>query len=137
MPQATAREFARSIAAVAEQGLSEREEPELAGADGVQVLALDVPGARVDHVFVLGLRAVDRGLERARCEPVPDALLREPLPAMTTPRAAHACASVCTCGLTSARAGGAGVRRRRDGRAVAPLAAIEASAMRSAVSGST
>ena len=38
-PQSTAREFARSVAAVAEYGLSEREEPVLAGADGVQVLA--------------------------------------------------------------------------------------------------
>ena len=82
MPQATAREFARSIAAVAEQGLSEREEPELAGADGVQVLALDVAGGlEVDHVFVLGLRASIAGSSALDCEPVPDALLREPLPA--------------------------------------------------------
>ena len=82
MPQATAREFARSIAAVAEQGLSEREEPELAGADGVQVLALDVAGGlEVDHVFVLGLRASIAGSSVLDCEPVPDALLREPLPA--------------------------------------------------------
>jgi DNA helicase-2/ATP-dependent DNA helicase PcrA len=82
MPQATAREFARSIAAVAEQGLSEREEPDLAGADGVQVLALDVAGGlEVDHVFVLGLRASIASSSALDCEPVPDALLREPLPA--------------------------------------------------------
>ncbi len=82
MPQATAREFARSIAAVAEQGLSEREEPELAGADGVQVLALDIAGGlEVDHVFVLGLRASIAGSSALDCEPVPDALLRESLPA--------------------------------------------------------
>jgi DNA helicase-2/ATP-dependent DNA helicase PcrA len=82
MPQATAREFARSIAAVAEQGLSEREEPDLSGADGVQVLALDVAGGlEVDHVFVLGLNASVAGSSALDCEPVPDALLREPLPA--------------------------------------------------------
>ena len=82
MPQATAREFARSIAAVAEQGLSEREEPELAGADGVQVLALEMAGGlEVDHVFVLGLRRGLQGSSALDCEPVPDALLREPLPA--------------------------------------------------------
>ncbi|HEX3804897.1 MAG TPA: ATP-dependent DNA helicase [Solirubrobacteraceae bacterium] len=81
MPQATAREFARSIAAVAEYGLREREEPELAGADVVQVLALDVAGGlEVDHVFVLGLRASLLGSNALDCEPVPDALLREPLP---------------------------------------------------------
>jgi DNA helicase-2/ATP-dependent DNA helicase PcrA len=81
-PQATAREFARSIAAVAEWGLSEREEPQLAGADVVQVLSLEMAGGLdVDHVFVLGLRAALRGAGTLDCEPVPDALLREPLPA--------------------------------------------------------
>jgi DNA helicase-2/ATP-dependent DNA helicase PcrA len=80
-PQATAREFARSIAAVAEWGLSEREEPQLTGADAVQVLSLEMAGGlEVDHVFVLGLRSSLRGAGALDCEPVPDALLRESLP---------------------------------------------------------
>jgi DNA helicase-2/ATP-dependent DNA helicase PcrA len=80
-PQATAREFARSIAAVAEYGLREREEPELAGADGVQVLPLEVAGGiEADHVFVLGLSASLAGSNAFDSEPVPDALLHEPLP---------------------------------------------------------
>jgi superfamily I DNA/RNA helicase/RecB family exonuclease len=80
MPQGTAREFARSIAAVAENGLREQAEPDLAGAVPVQVLELSaVGGLEVDHVFLVGLRS---GLERElRAEPVPDALLRERLPA--------------------------------------------------------
>jgi DNA helicase-2/ATP-dependent DNA helicase PcrA len=79
MPQGTAREFARSIAAVAENGLREQEEPDLGGAVPVQVLELSgVSGLEVDHVFLVGLRS---GLERElRAEPVPDALLRERLP---------------------------------------------------------
>jgi len=84
MPQATAREFARSIAAVADYGgLNERAEPSLTGADGrVQVLALEVAGGlEVDHVFVLGLRASLAGSHALDSEPVPDALLHEPLPA--------------------------------------------------------
>ncbi|HEX3615067.1 MAG TPA: ATP-dependent DNA helicase [Solirubrobacteraceae bacterium] len=81
-PQATAREFARSIAAVAEWGLSEREEPQLSGADAVQVLSLELAGGlEADHVFVLGLRSALRGAGALDCEPVPDALLREALPA--------------------------------------------------------
>ncbi len=81
MPQATAREFARSIAAVAEWGLSAPEEPELVGADAVQVLALEVAGGlEVDHVFVLGLRSTLQGSASLGCEPVPDVLLREQLP---------------------------------------------------------
>jgi DNA helicase-2/ATP-dependent DNA helicase PcrA len=80
-PQATAREFARSIAAVAEWGLSEREQPQLVDADAVQVLALEMAGGlEVDHVFVLGLHAALQGAGTLDCEPVPDALLHEPLP---------------------------------------------------------
>jgi DNA helicase II / ATP-dependent DNA helicase PcrA len=81
-PQATAREFARSIAAVAEWGLSDREEPQLTGADAVQVVSLEMAGGlEVDHVFVLGLRAALGGSGAFDCEPVPDALLHESLPA--------------------------------------------------------
>ncbi len=77
-PQATPREFARSIAAVADFGLREQEEPELARPAEVQVLTLSVAGGvEADHVYVLGLHA---GLAAPRPEPIPDALLREELP---------------------------------------------------------
>ncbi len=84
-PQATPREFARSIAAVADFGLREREEPELGGgpaaAREVQVVALEVAGGlEVDHVYVVGLHA---GLAPAPPEAIPDALLHEELPADT------------------------------------------------------
>jgi len=81
-PQSSAREFARSIAAIAEYGLSERDEPLLTHSDGVQVLAFDVAGGlEVDHVFVLGLQASFASSKAFDSEPIPDALLREALPA--------------------------------------------------------
>ncbi len=97
-PQATPREFARSVAAVADFGLREQEEPELGGDDpfgsggdpwaapggplgshppAVQVLTLAAAGGlEADHVFVVGLHA---GLAARPPEPIPEALLREPL----------------------------------------------------------
>jgi DNA helicase-2/ATP-dependent DNA helicase PcrA len=81
-PQSSAREFARSVAAVAEYGISERDEPLLTHPDGVQVLAFDVAGGlEVDHVFVLGLQASFASSKAFDSEPIPDALLREALPA--------------------------------------------------------
>ncbi len=80
-PQATPREFARSIAAVADSGLREQEEPELTGAGAVQVLELGAAGGLdADHVYVLGLHA---GLAASVPEQIPDALLREDIPADT------------------------------------------------------
>jgi DNA helicase-2/ATP-dependent DNA helicase PcrA len=77
-PQATPREFARSIAAVADYGLREQEEPEPAGGAAVQVMTLEAAGGlQADHVYVLGLHA---GLTASASEQVPDALLREALP---------------------------------------------------------
>jgi DNA helicase-2/ATP-dependent DNA helicase PcrA len=78
-PQATPREFARQVAAVADFGMPEPEEPELAGAARVvQVLPLDAAGAlEADHVYVVGL---DAGLAAREPEPIPDALLREDAP---------------------------------------------------------
>jgi DNA helicase-2/ATP-dependent DNA helicase PcrA len=88
-PQATAREFARSIAAVAEAGL--REEEAVAGDRpvGVQVMAMHAAkGLEFKHVFVLGvMRARMPGPRRRTLEPIPDALLKEALPADT--KAAH------------------------------------------------
>ena len=78
-PQATPREFARSIAAVADFGLREQEEANLLSAGAVQVLTLDAAGGlEADYVYVVGLHA---GLAAPAPEPLPDALLREQLPA--------------------------------------------------------
>jgi DNA helicase-2/ATP-dependent DNA helicase PcrA len=78
-PQATPREFARSIAAVADFGLREQEEPELVAPSAVQILTLAAAGGlEVDHVYVIGLHS---GLSAPAPEPIPDPLLREPLPA--------------------------------------------------------
>ncbi len=77
-PQATPREFARSIAAVADSGVRDEEEPAIAGAPVVQVLTLTAAGGlEAEHVYVLGLHA---GVALPAPEHVPDALLHEPLP---------------------------------------------------------
>ena len=75
-PQATPREFARSIAAVADFGLREQEEPDLTGSGVVQVLTFEAAGGlEADHVYVLGLHA---GLAAPAFEPVPEALRSGP-----------------------------------------------------------
>ncbi len=81
-PQATPREFARSIAAVADFGLREQEEPDLFDASAVQVLTLAAAGGlEAEHVYVIGLHAgIARGAG-AGFEPIPEALLSERLPA--------------------------------------------------------
>ena len=77
-PQATPREFARSIAAVADFGLREQEEPELARPTAVQILTLSAAGGlEADHVYVIGLHA---GLAAPLPEAIPDDLLGEELP---------------------------------------------------------
>ncbi len=103
-PQSTPREFARSIAAVAEAGL--RDEEGGPGAQGdssagghadrfgvragaVAVMAMQAShGLSFEHVFVLGLQSSRMpGARRRAMEPIPDALLHETLPPDT--RAAH------------------------------------------------
>ncbi|MET0684780.1 MAG: ATP-dependent helicase [Solirubrobacteraceae bacterium] len=81
-PQATAREFARSIAAVADAGLREEEAAAGDRPSGVQVMAMHAArGREFDHVFVLGLMAARMpGPRRRALEPIPDALLKEALP---------------------------------------------------------
>jgi DNA helicase-2/ATP-dependent DNA helicase PcrA len=81
-PQATPREFARSVTAVAEFGLREQEEPELHGDAGiVQVLTLGAAGGlEADNVYVLGLHAGLSGRPGTDSERIPDALLNEELP---------------------------------------------------------
>ena len=79
LPQATAREFAVSIAAVADYGPRDREEPELTPAGAVQVLTrASAGGLEAEHVYVVGLHA---GIGAPAPEVIPDALLTESLPA--------------------------------------------------------
>jgi DNA helicase II / ATP-dependent DNA helicase PcrA len=88
VPQATAREFANSITAVADYGLREQEEPALdrAHPDGVQVLTRAAAGGlEAEHVYVIGLHA---GIRAPTPEPIPEALLAEPLPAADEARRA-------------------------------------------------
>jgi len=71
-PQATPREFARSIAAVADSGLREHDEPDLLDARAVQVMALDAGVAvEAEHVYVVGLHA---GIALPAPERIPAAL---------------------------------------------------------------
>ncbi len=81
-PQATAREFARSIAAVADAGLREEEAAAGDRPAGVQVMTMHAAkGLEFDHVYVLGLMAARvPGPRRRTLEPIPDALLKEALP---------------------------------------------------------
>ncbi len=82
-PEATARDFARYVAAVADAGLVDEDDdapPPRAGA--VAVMALDAAaGKEFDRVFVLGLTAARLpGGRRPAGEPIPDSLLKEDLP---------------------------------------------------------
>ena len=81
-PQATAREFARYIAAVADAGL--REEEASSDVHRSAVSLADMEGARgleLDYVYVLGLHSARLpGGRRRATGPIADALLREPLP---------------------------------------------------------
>jgi len=88
-PQATPREFARSIAAVAEAGLRVEEARATGRGGAVQVLTMHAAkGLEFDHVFVLGLQASRMpGTRRRQLEPIPDELLKESVP--TDSRAAH------------------------------------------------
>ncbi len=81
-PQATAREFARSIAAVADAGLREEEATSPEAARGVRVMTMhDAKGHEFEHVFVLGLMSARMpGPRRQTLEPIADALLKEAVP---------------------------------------------------------
>ncbi len=78
-PQATPREFARSIAAVADFGLREEEEPALSGAAAVQVLTL-AGGRRARGRRTCTCSGCSAGVAAPAPEAVPDELLHEPLP---------------------------------------------------------
>jgi DNA helicase-2/ATP-dependent DNA helicase PcrA len=89
-PQATARDFTRYLAAVAESGLREEEAIGVPAAPAVQVMTMHAAkGLEFDHVFVLGLSAARMpGPFRAQRDGVPEELLKERLPAAGG-RAAH------------------------------------------------
>jgi DNA helicase-2/ATP-dependent DNA helicase PcrA len=81
-PQATGREFARYVAAVAEAGLHDDEEGAGEGRAGaVSVMAMHAAqGREFRHVFVLGLQSARMpGARRRLAEPIPAALLHEEL----------------------------------------------------------
>ncbi|MBJ7328402.1 MAG: ATP-dependent helicase [Solirubrobacteraceae bacterium] len=81
-PQATTRDFARYIAAVAEAGLPEEEATADSLPDAVRVVGMrQAKTIEADHVFVLGLHGARMpGARRPQYEPIPDALLREDVP---------------------------------------------------------
>src|SRR5688500_16419854 len=81
-PQATARDFARYLAAVAESGLREDEAVGQPSASAVPVMTMQAArGLEFDHVFVLGLSAAAMpGPYRPRAGDVPDELRRSPRP---------------------------------------------------------
>jgi DNA helicase II / ATP-dependent DNA helicase PcrA len=89
-PQATARDFTRYLAAVAESGLREEEAIGVPAAPAAQVMTMHAAkGLEFDHVFVLGLSAARMpGPFRAQRDGVPEELLKERLPAAGG-RAAH------------------------------------------------
>ncbi len=100
-PQATPREFARSIAAVAEYGMREQEEPELSASRDVQVVGLEAVGSlEAEHVYVVGLHA---GLAAPEPEAIPDALLVEPVPPDTEEGRRRALAQMLYVACTRAR----------------------------------
>jgi DNA helicase II / ATP-dependent DNA helicase PcrA len=81
-PQATARDFARYLAAVAESGLREDEAVGQPSASAVPVMTMQAArGLEFDHVFVLGLSATAMpGPYRPRAGDLPDELRRTPRP---------------------------------------------------------
>ncbi len=90
-PQATARDFTRYLAAVAESGLREEEAVGVPAAPAVQVMTMHASkGLEFDHVFVLGLSAGRMpGPFRPQADGVPDELLRERLAPSAAGRELH------------------------------------------------
>jgi superfamily I DNA/RNA helicase/RecB family exonuclease len=73
-PQATPREFARSIAAVADSGLRDQDEPELSNSAAVQIVSLEAGfPLEAEHVYVVGLHG---GFAVPLPERIPDGLLQ-------------------------------------------------------------
>jgi ATP-dependent DNA helicase UvrD/PcrA len=107
-PQATARDFARYLAAVAESGLREDEAVDQPTTAAVPVMAMQAAkGLEFDHVFVVGLSAAAMpGPFRGPDADVPEELLKE-RHEPESPRAAHEAAMrrLLHVALTRARKG--------------------------------
>src|SRR3954447_3288549 len=107
-PQATARDFTRYLAAVAESGLREEEAAGTPTAPAVQVMTMEASrGLEFDHVFVLGLSAARMpGPYRPETDGVPAELLKRSRPG-ADPRDAHATAmrELLHLAMTRARKG--------------------------------
>ena len=86
-PQATARDFTRYLAAVAESGLREEEAVAAPTAPAVRIMSMEaVRGLEFEHVFIPGLSAARMpGPWREAAEAVPAELLKE-RPLDTDPR---------------------------------------------------
>ena len=100
-PQATGREFARHITAVADAGLGEVDAaPAIESPYAVSVMALDsAKGREFRHVLILGLQSSRMpGARRAAVEPIPDALMREELRPIRATRTSARCGACCTSG---------------------------------------
>ena len=124
-PQATAREFARSIAAVADAGLREEEAAGAESARGVRVMTMhDAKGHEFEHVYVLGLMSARMpGPRRQTLEPIADALLKEAVPPAS--RSAHAGGDAAAAARgDDARAGAARARLSRAHRPRRGAAAV-------------
>ena len=104
-PHATARDFTRYLAAVAESGLREEEAGGTPTAPAVQLMTMDAArGLEFDHVFVLGLSAARMpGPARPDVNGVPAELARRPR-AATDPREAHEAEMRRLLGLAITRA---------------------------------
>jgi DNA helicase-2/ATP-dependent DNA helicase PcrA len=99
-PQATPREFARSIAAVADAALPEEEQPDVLGAREAQVMTLQAAATvEADHVYVIGL---DARVAVAAPEPIPDALLQEGVPPDTPAGREHSLRQLLYVAMTRA-----------------------------------
>src|SRR6185503_6311859 len=81
-PHATARDFTRYLAAVAESGLREEEATGTPTAPAVQIMTMEASrGLEFDHVFVLGLSAAQMpGTYRPEADGVPAELLKRSRP---------------------------------------------------------
>jgi DNA helicase-2/ATP-dependent DNA helicase PcrA len=89
VPGASAREFARHVAVLADAGLGEKEAIPPGRTRAVAVMSIEsAAGLQFDHVFVLGLHAPRSGGAEpsgrsAALEPIPDALAPEALAEQT------------------------------------------------------
>jgi DNA helicase-2/ATP-dependent DNA helicase PcrA len=113
-PQATAREFARYVAAVADAGLNDDEaSADAAGAGAgsrpgfVTVASMSgCTGLELDHVFVLGLQAARMpGARLSLVEPVPDELAGGAGAASSRERHEHDMRRLLHAAMTRAREG--------------------------------